>query len=147
MKACLLFLFISIGTFIYAQDLTPYEWMLGTWERQNTKAGQTSLEWWIKKSATEFIGKGISLHGTDTVFVEKLRLIVKDNAVYYIADVKQNPEPTYFKVTGSTPSGFTCENPEHDFPKKIDYALNGADLIATISGNGKAIPFLFRRKE
>ncbi|WP_315820030.1 hypothetical protein [Paraflavitalea speifideaquila] len=63
-----------------------------------------------------------------------------------MADVPQNKEPVYFKLTAITKDGFTCENPNHDFPKKIDYKLDGNKLRATISGDGKAIDYLFERQ-
>jgi hypothetical protein len=120
-------------------------WLTGTWNRTNTKPGRTAQEKWEKTSSSEMKGWGINLKGQDTLFVEKLKIVIKDNAVYYVADIPENKQSVYFKLTEISVNGFTCENPEHDFPKKITYQLEGNKLKATIAGNGKAIDYLFER--
>lgn len=104
------------------------------------------MEIWVKKSNKEFVGKGINLKGLDTSFVEKLKLIVRENKIYYVADVPENKEPVLFEMTDQTGTQVTFENPNHDFPKKIVYELNDRKLKATISGNGKSIDYFFERK-
>jgi Domain of unknown function (DUF6265) len=122
------------------------QWMLGTWTRTTNEPGQSGIESWSKVSSGEFLGKGITMKGTDTLFVEKLKLIIKDDDIYYVSDVPENPSPVSFKITGISSNGFTCENPSHDFPKKISYQLNGKSLKATISGDGKTFDFFFEKK-
>lgn len=122
------------------------QWMLGTWTRTTNEPGQSGIESWNKVSSSEFLGKGITMKGTDTLFVEKLKLTIKDDDIYYVSDVPENPSPVSFKITAIHSNGFTCENPSHDFPKKITYLLNGKSLKATISGDGKAVDFLFVKK-
>jgi hypothetical protein len=87
------------------------------------------------------------MNGSDTSFVEKIRIVVKDNELNYVADVPENKEPIYFKFTELTATGFVCENPAHDFPKKISYQLDGKNLKATISGDGKSMDYLFVKKD
>jgi len=41
---------------------------------------------------------------------------VKNNDVFYVADVKENKGLVYFKLTAISSSGFVYENAEHDFP-------------------------------
>ncbi|WP_343308247.1 DUF6265 family protein [Chitinophaga niabensis] len=132
---------------IYAQDLSRLSWMLGQWKSINAKTGNISYENWTKVSDREWQGKGfrLSRSGTDTLFQEKLQIITKDNTLYYVADLKENAAPVYFKFTAINEQGFTCENPEHDFPKKISYQRDGNKLKATISGNGKEIGYYFNR--
>jgi len=38
-------------------------------------------------SATELQGWGITMLGADTAFVEKIALIIKEDHIYYVADV------------------------------------------------------------
>ena len=132
---------------MYAQDLSRISWMLGQWKSVSAKTGNTSYENWTKVSDREWQGNGfrLSRSGTDTLFQEKLKIITKDNALYYVADLKENAAPVYFKFTAINEQGFTCENPEHDFPKKISYQREGNKLKATISGNGKEISYYFDR--
>ena len=123
------------------------KWLEGTWTRTNSRAGQSGLELWKKVSSTELSGRGVTLNGSDTVFVEKLRIVVRDGNLFYVADVPENQQPVYFPMTEIKQNSFTCENPEHDFPKKIAYNLQGNKLQATISGDGKAIDYLFVRSD
>jgi hypothetical protein len=74
-----------------------------------------------------------------------MKLLVKDNSLYFVADVKENAAPVYFRVTSINEQGFTCENPKHDFPKKISYQLEGKKLKATISGDGREVSYYFDR--
>ena len=66
--------------------------------------------------------------------------------LYYVADVPDNKGLVYFEISEVTKDGFVCENPMHDFPKKLVYQLNGSRLSARISGGDKVIDYLFERK-
>jgi len=130
-----------------SHNFSKLTWLTGTWNRTNTKPGRAAHERWEKNGNNEMQGWGVNLREKDTLFVEKLKLVVKDNNIYYVADVPENKQPVYFRLTEITDQGFVCENPDHDFPKKIAYALDGDKLKATISGNGKSIDYLFERKK
>ncbi|MBX2894391.1 MAG: hypothetical protein KF763_03050 [Cyclobacteriaceae bacterium] len=146
MKALLLLLLLAFSVSANAQSLKEIEWLTGTWNRTNVKAGRSAHERWIK-TAEGLQGWGVNMNDTDTTFVEKLRIVIKGSKLYYVADVPQNRESTYFLITEVTPTSFTCENPQHEFPKKISYQLDGIKLKATISGNGKSMDYLFERKK
>ncbi len=120
-------------------------WLEGTWTRTNAKPGRSGHERWIKLSETEMQGWGVSMKGNDTSFVEKIKVVMKEGNIYYVADVPENKEPLYFKLIDITDNGFTCENPQHDFPKRIEYRLEGTKLKATISANDRSIEYLFER--
>lgn len=126
------------------QDLKKLSWLEGTWNRTNVKPGRNAYERWERKGDL-MQGWGVSMNGTDTSFVEKLKIVVKEGELHYVADVPENQQPVYFKLTTITETGFVCENQQHDFPKVISYQREGSKLKATISGNGKAIDFLFER--
>ena len=79
------------------------------------------------------------------VFLEKIQIVSKNGNIYYVADVKENKAPVYFKFTSLTPDGFVCENPEHDFPKRIEYRLTGSTLTVIISAGAKSQNYLFTR--
>jgi hypothetical protein len=127
-------------------NFNKLSWLTGTWNRTNVKPGRKAHERWELAGTLQMKGFGVSMKEKDTLFVEKIQLLVKDNHIWYVADVPQNKEPVYFKLTAITNDGFTCENPAHDFPKKIEYKLDGNKLRATISGDGKAIDYLFERQ-
>lgn len=128
-----------------SNSIRQFDWLIGSWERIDTKPEQTAYEYWSQDGENKLTGIGLTLQQGDTVFIEKLSLISKDGKTYYVAEVSHNSEPTYFEITSVGADGFVCENPSHDFPKKIEYLLNDNYLNVTISGNGKFIPFEFRK--
>jgi len=127
-------------------DFKKLDWLEGTWTRLEMKPGRTGYESWQKISTTEWNGSGVNMQGTDTSFVEKLKLVIKDEVIYYVADIAENKEPVYFKLTTITDNGFVGENPQHDFPKKIAYHNEGNKLKATISGDGKSMDYFFEKR-
>ena len=154
MKKILLLTAVIVGyglkSALFAQpateDFKKLEWLEGTWTRTNNTPGGSAHEKWQKISSSEWSGMGVNMSSGDTAFVEKLKLVIKDDNIYYVADIVENRVPVYFKLTSITNDGFVCENPDHDFPKKISYLKDGEKLAATISGNGKSIDYLFERK-
>jgi len=153
MKSVLVLVLLVTTSCSFSQTLTSettsnfkkLEWLVGTWNRTNIKPGKSSFERWEKKSEFELRGIGVTMNGNDTAFVEKITILIKDNSIYYVADVPENEKPVYFKLVEISNTGFVCENPEHDFPKKISYQVNGIDLKAQISGDGKSIDYLFKK--
>lgn len=130
-----------------AANFKKVEWLVGTWDRTNIKKpGKTSWEEWKTIAQYHIGGMGVTMQGPDTVFVEKFSIQIKDNALYYVADVPENKQPVYFKMTEITSTGFVCENPQHDFPKKISYQVDGVNLKAQISGDSQVMDFIFKRR-
>lgn len=147
MKSATLILLMLIVVGAQAQtDLSKLEWLIGSWNRTNAKPGRTGVETWKKISATEFVGLGVSLKGTDTTFVEKLKIIVKDNAIFYVADVPENKSAVFFRAISVNSKSVVFENLKHDFPKKITYEFDGSKLKATTSADTKIQEFWFERK-
>lgn len=149
MKTILISLSVLLITSCAAQDraedqLQKLEWLCETWERMNTKSGQQTFEIW-EKEEDRLTGVGYTLQGSDTVFVERLSITVIDGELYYGSEVAHNPEAVYFKMKITGSESFESSNPKHDFPKKITYKLDNDLLTATISGDGKAIPFQFKK--
>lgn len=127
-------------------EFQKLEWVLGQWNRSNVREGQTANETWKRASNYTLEGIGVSMIGSDTTFVEKLRIEIKNNSIFYVADVKENATPTLFKITKFTENGFICENPNHDFPKLINYQLVGKTLTVVISdGAQKRVDFVFEK--
>ncbi|WP_316749849.1 DUF6265 family protein [Pedobacter gandavensis] len=151
MKTLKLLLFIPALLIIntsYAQESMPQkfkklEWLIGKWERTNAKAGESGQETWEKSANLKLTGKMVTLKGTSPIFAENMEFITRGKDIYYTAIAEGDKQPTYFKVTSLVKDGFTCENPEHDFPKKIIYKRKGKNLKAVISGGGKTIDFDF----
>jgi len=125
-------------------DLKKIEWLCATWDRTDMKGGKISNERWVRTMQGDLQGWGVTMSGSDTVFVEKLRIVSREGSLFYVADVPENNGVVHFKFTELSDNAFACENPNHDFPKKIEYRKDGKLLIATISGNGKSFTYRFQ---
>src|SRR5687768_14499093 len=62
-------------------------WLIGHWERISMKEGSSGYEQWQKSGDNELSGRGVTMEAGDTVLIEKIRLLEKNNAIYYVADV------------------------------------------------------------
>jgi hypothetical protein len=136
---------ISVVGQVHA-NLDDLSWLEGKWMRTNVRADRTAFEPWQRQSTGTFTGVGATLREGDTVNVERLKIVARGDSLYYVADVPENPNPVYFAFTEMSSASFTCENPNHDFPKKIRYVLAEGVLTATISGGGKPVTFTFRKE-
>ncbi len=145
-KILFLFLATLLSQCAMSQSLKDLKWLQGTWQRQNVRPGTIAYEVW-GKTKSGFEGIGVSMKGSDTTFVEKLSIVEKDDDIFYVANVRGNASPTYFKITSVSKDGFISENPQHDFPKKIEYKLEGDTLTAVISAGEKAMGFVFIRNK
>ncbi|WP_425392674.1 DUF6265 family protein [Ekhidna sp.] len=145
-KITLTLTLLIIAQLSLAQSLEDFKWLVGKWERHNVKPGTSAFEIW-GKTGGELTGMGVSMKGTDTTFTEKLKIIKKDGSMYYVADVSSNASPTYFKIMSVSTNGFVSENPQHDFPKKIEYILEGNRMTAIISAGEQKMGFVFEKIE
>jgi len=146
MLAILLMAFKSNAQETIKQKFKKLEWLIGTWDRTNTEPGKSGYETWSKVSDVKLSGKGVSLEGKKIVFVENLAFVAIGSELFYTVVVTGEKKPVYFKLTVLSNDSFTCENPKHDFPKKITYRRNGNTAKAVISGNGQSIDYVFVRK-
>lgn len=137
--------YFSNGQESNKQKFKKLEWLVGKWTRTNAKAGQSGYEIWDKISELNLQGKGITMKGKAVIFIENLEFIVKGNDIFYTVVLSDDKKPVYFKLTSVEDNSFTCENPEHDFPKKISYSRSGNDVKAVISGDGKSFDYIFVR--
>jgi len=142
--AALFAAFCSIAQAQTPSHIEDLGWLVGSWKRTNSKPGQTTNEQWIIDPEIGLRGYGVTMKGADTLFIEKMRIVSGDNnALFFVADVIENPKPVYFRVTEIHQNEFVCENPEHDFPKQIAYRRKTKQLEVTISGNGRKVDYKF----
>ena len=69
------------------------KWIEGRWERTNVKQGMRANEQWQERAPYQLKGIGVTMKGEDTVFIEKIDIVIKDGNIYYVADVKENKAP------------------------------------------------------
>lgn len=125
---------------------TDFDYLIGDWERTNSKGGSATSEHWRVVNATELRGHGYTIEDEDTVFNERLRIIKKDDQ--WLLNISgPNEDPTVFKITANDNRSFTAINPDNEFPKEIKYSYFDDVLTATISSEEMEIPFIFWRME
>lgn len=122
-------------------------WLTGTWERLGMSNQRRGIESWEIESDSVYKGIGLTLSGSDTVFVERLKILVKDDRLFYVADVPENPKPVYYELTETGNNYFVSQNPDHDFPQEISYYLEDGDLRIVVSSSEKKIEYRFRKEK
>jgi hypothetical protein len=144
MKNILLLMVLLIQSSAELGGLDELNWLVGTWERTDIKPGKQGFEVWELEDSN-LTGRGISMKGADTTFVEILKIESIEGQLFYVAEVPQNPNPTPFKIVDLRANYFKCENPAHDFPEVITYERKGDELQAIISGDGQSMSFSFQK--
>lgn len=149
--ACILFASAMPGNALdqTCQSLARFQWILGAWKAQDERS--ITLERWDQVSPTTFEGRGevIQRLSGESGSLETLRLVEMSGAVYYIAKVSHNDLPVAFKALSCSGTSVTFVNPEHDFPKRLVYRLDGDDhLIVDVSdGASKGFSLEFLRQK
>ncbi|HNP48223.1 MAG TPA: DUF6265 family protein [Bacteroidia bacterium] len=110
--------------------LTPIAWLKGDWE--NRIKTDALLESWTIGNDSLLYGQGYEIINNDTLFQEKLAILVNEDSISYVATVpnQNDGQPVWFRITEMSDSGFVCENLTHDFPKIIRYSLEGNSVLA-----------------
>jgi len=113
-------------------------WLVGTWV--NHRPNGDIYENWLKTGDMELTGKSYKLRGGDTVLLETIHLIQKDNVLFFIPVVtdQNGGKPVRFQEISGKADELLFENKQHDFPQFISYRKITTDsLVAEISGNQK----------
>jgi hypothetical protein len=155
------FFFMLFGFVPQGKDISSFKhrrmdaflWLEGNWETQR-KAGIMEESWRVVDDSS-MAGRS-TLHkpdGSSQIF-ENIELAYRDGAYHYIvvSPTENGGEHVSFQISSFTDSGFTAENPKHDFPKRIVYRHISRDsILATIDGGpgqpGERVRFPFSRKK
>lgn len=124
-------------------------WLAGHWRME--KAGRVIDEQWMAPAGGVMLGMSRTVAKGKVVEHEFIQLRTGPGGeVFYVALPSRQKEAT-FKASAVGPGRAVFENPEHDFPRRITYALqsDGA-LLATIEGPGadgatRKVEFAYRR--
>lgn len=141
-------LFIT-GIFLTTPACSPqknnFDWLAGQWVRINDSEGQTTYEFWEKKSEIEYAGLGFTMQQSDTIWKEHIYLREDDGNWLLEVRGMNDIESTIFQLTSLKENKFVVENKENEFPKKIEYRLVNNQIHAVISGGGPEILFEFEK--
>lgn len=119
--------------------LDDVAWILGSWETNRDDHGCVYTEEWHRESAMLFVG-----HSHETCeplterqpFDESLRIEADQEGLVYVA-WPTGQDRTEFPIRSGGASGFVAENPDHDFPTRIEYRRHedGSGMDAIVSGD------------
>jgi hypothetical protein len=137
---------LVLTAYTQSATLESFASLAGCWERNDR--GSIFAEMWMKPAGTSIMGTGRTVKNGKTADYEYLRIEQREDAIYYVAKPRANAQETAFKLVKWAANDFVFENPEHDFPQRILYKINGDSLTARIEGtrNGKTSAFDFPMK-
>ncbi len=136
--ACFLFLASCAGAPTPAGDgtLPDLAWLAGDW--QGSQGTGWSQERWSEARGGTMFAFARFLADGRTAFFEYLRIESRGDEVFYVAQPLGRPA-VEFKRTHQGPREVVFENPQHDHPVRIAYALeDDGTLVAQVEGKGGA---------
>jgi len=115
--------------------------LMGDWIDAESEPGAVIHERWKPTGNGTYSGIGFVMADKDTVFIEHL-WVASDRmgAIAYNVRVPSQDAgaPVAFSLTECAGDSMVFENPMHDFPRRIAYALqHDGTWYATVSGPGK----------
>lgn len=131
-----------------APPVTPsFNWLNGHWCSQTND--ELIEEYWLPAAGGLSLGVSRTVKAGKASAFEFMRIENDQGVVAYIAQPQGRP-PTIFRLTASGADWARFENPQHDFPKRVEYRRTSAGLRAEIAGPGDAgketvIAFNYRR--
>jgi hypothetical protein len=117
--------------------LDALAWMAGSWS--GTARGIEMEEQWTLPKGNSMIGLHRDVGKGRTLGFEFLRIEQQGDAIVYLSMPNGRSPATPFPLKEVSGTRVVFENPSHDFPQRIIYWKDGADLCARIEGtsNGK----------
>jgi hypothetical protein len=118
--------------------LTDLAWMAGSWA--GTARGIAMEEHWTSPKGNSMVGLHRDVGKGRTLLFEFLRIEQQGDQIVYLSMPNGRSPATSFPLKEVSGTRVVFENPTHDFPQRIIYWMDGADLRARIEGtmNGKA---------
>lgn len=113
------------------QELESLKWMVGSWTER--KEGRETEEHWIAPKGGLMLGVNRTVTSAGKGSFEYLRIAKTATGISYFASPGGRP-PVEFPLVESSETRAVFENPKHDFPQRIIYALEGDVLKARIEG-------------
>ena len=126
----------------------PPAWLAGCWQGEPDTAAANAFEAWSAPRAERMLGMGQRLRGTGSIF-EYMRMDRGERGLRFVPQPGGRP-PVEFAAERVEPQRIVFANPQHDFPKYIDYRRTGDRLEVRLSESspdqdGKHALYAFRR--
>lgn len=124
-------------------ELASVAWMTGHWMQE--KGGGTVEELWLPPRGGMMLGLNRTSRSAGKGSFEYLRIAqsAEGKVVYWASPGGGLPTP--FELVEADGTHAVFSNPEHDFPKRIEYRLDGEKLTASIAGDTPGPSWTFVR--
>ena len=107
---------------------TELSWLEGSWWSDDGAIGER----WESDGRGGLRGLGLSRGEEGIEVSEELELVRRDGHWIYVATPREQAR-TEFVVTERTEERFVAENPEHDFPTRLEYRREGDRVYVRVS--------------
>lgn len=125
---------IPHGARAQENPLLTLDWMAGCWEQRQGESVTTEM--WSAPAGALMIGGSHTVIGDRSRMFEHLRITRGQETLVYTA-IPSGQAETDFTATMISDTLVVFENPEHDFPTRIDYRPVAPDsLVARVTGPG-----------
>ena len=125
---------LLIGIAADGASAPPLDWITGHW---CADLGEEIVEeYWLPPHGGVALGLSRARTAQETTAFEFLRIADIEGVRSYIAQ-PGGRAPTIFKQTAGGERWIRFENPDHDFPQRIEYRREGDALEAQIAGPGQ----------
>jgi Domain of unknown function (DUF6265) len=115
--------------------LSALSWLAGQWRIE--QPDRVVDEHWMAPAGGLMMGMSRTIHGARIEHEFSLLRQEPNGDIVYVANPSKQSEAV-FKLTSLGNDKAVFENPQHDFPKKIIYALQpDGSLLAAIEGPGR----------
>jgi len=108
--------------------------MEGKWSGPTSGEGMGFEEWNPADLEDEAFGFAWVIEDSDTVFKEKFALVKKQKGYVYIAYPNMTQNPTEFQLKKVGRKYLEVENLKHDFPRNIQYRIQGDSVEIILTG-------------
>lgn len=111
-------------------------WLKGCWS--SSRNGRETTEHWLKPAGGTMLGISRTVADAKTVEFEFTQIRQEASGeIFFIAKPSGQPEATFKLIKGSA-NEVIFENPQHDFPQRVIYRLQGdGSLLGRIEGASK----------
>lgn len=125
-------------------ELESIEWMLADWIQEGPSSN--TEESWRRINETTFEGSGrvVNKQTGSIRGEEQLAIISVLGSMHYVAKPNPSVESTPFKATVCTGDELIVTNPEHDFPRRLEYHRVASDSMIVHVSDGEANGFTLR---
>lgn len=113
-------------------------WLSGCWAVEGAGAG--TGETWTRPAGGTMLGLSRTVRDGRTTAYEYMRIEQRGNGDVYLVALPSGQAEAEFRLSEQADTSVTFENPEHDFPQRIRYSLEGEVLRARVeAGEGNEV--------